>query len=333
MCHDTSGTYVKDDGGLPLEGVDLAYAAQNVGVPTREACGRCHFAGGGGDAVKHGDLDSHLTQPPSDLDVHMGGLDFLCVDCHRTDDHRIAGRSISVSLELSNQVACTDCHSLGLHEDVRLDSHTAAVACQTCHIPAGATRHPTKMFWDWSTAGQDLPEDEHTYLKIKGSFEYEGDFIPAYRWYSGIADRYLYGDRIDPAGVTVLNPLAGSITEDEARIFPFKVHHARQPYDPVYDILLQPKTYGPGGFWTEFDWDLALRLGSEAVGLPYSGEYGFAETEMYWPITHLVAPAEQALQCGDCHGESGRLDWIALGYPGDPLEWGGRSTSIAGGAP
>jgi hypothetical protein len=45
---------------------------------------------------------------------------------------------------------------------------------------------------------------------------------------------------------------------------------------------------------------------------------------MYWPTTHMVQPAENALQCADCHGEGGRLDWQALGYPGDPLEWGGR---------
>ena len=58
---------------------------------------------------------------------------------------------------------------------------------------------------------------------------------------------------------------------------------------------------GEGGYWTEFDWDKAATLGSEAVGLAYSGEYGFADTVMFWPITHMVAPAQQALQCVDCH--------------------------------
>ncbi len=77
-------------------------------------------------------------------------------------------------------------------------------------------------------------------------------------------------------------------------------------------------TVGPGGYWADFDWDQALRLGSQSTGLPYSGKYGFVDTEMYWPITHMVAPKEQALQCTDCHGEQGRLDWQALGYDGDP---------------
>jgi mono/diheme cytochrome c family protein len=35
-------------------------------------------------------------------------------------------------------------------------------------------------------------------------------------------------------------------------------------------------------------------------------------------IYHEVQPKAQALKCADCHGPGGRLDWKALGYPGDP---------------
>jgi octaheme c-type cytochrome (tetrathionate reductase family) len=325
VCHDTTGTYVKGTAGLPVEGVDLADVAANVGYTSRKSCGTCHFEGGGGEGVKHGDLDRSLIRPSAAVDVHMGELDLVCTDCHWTEDHVIAGRAISVSLDQENQVECIDCHAAQPHTDERLNQHTSAVACQTCHIPAVALRDPTKMYWDWSTAGQDLPEDHLTYLKIKGSFVYESDIIPEYRWYDGISDRYLLGDPIDPTQVTVLNPLAGSIDDPEARIFPFKIHTAKQPYDVIFRYLLQPKTAGEGGFWDTFDWDQSFRLGSLATGFPYSGEYGFAETEMYWPITHMVAPADQALVCADCHSEEGRLDWLALGYPGDPMEWGGRS--------
>ena len=325
VCHDTTGTYVKGDSGYPLEGVDLAYVAQGVGTPNRETCGGCHFDGGGGNGVKHGDLDEHLINPPESLDVHMGGLDLVCIDCHKTEEHDIRGRSISVSMETQiNQVSCTDCHEQNLHADDRINVHTDSVACQTCHIPAGAVMDPTKMFWDWSTAGQDLPENPHTYLKIKGSFIYEKDFIPQYFWYDGVADHYLFGDLIDPAVPTEMNTLAGDINDPQALIMPFKVHTALQPYDTVYEYLLQPKTFGEGGFWTDFNWDQALKLGSQVVGLPYSGSYGFAPTVMYWPVTHMVSSSEEALGCSDCHGENGRLDWAALGYPGDPIEWGGR---------
>ena len=63
VCHDNSGAYRKGKAGLPLDGVDLLDAARSVGVPTRQNCGGCHFRGGGGNAVKHGDLDSSLNEP------------------------------------------------------------------------------------------------------------------------------------------------------------------------------------------------------------------------------------------------------------------------------
>ena len=88
-------------------------------------------------------------------------------------------------------------------------------------------------------------------------------------------------------------------------------------------------TAGEGGFWTTFEWDSAFKLAEPIVGLPYSGSYDFAKTSMYWPTTHMVQPKEKALQCDDCHStggtqDPGRMDWKALGYAGDPIEWGGR---------
>lgn len=327
VCHDQSGGYVKGSGGLPVEGVDLVSAAQSVGLPTRENCGGCHFNGGGGNGVKHGDLDESLYFPSENVDVHMGRYDFQCTDCHQTDDHSIGGRSISVSVDNENQVACTDCHQQdSTHNDERINVHLETVACQTCHIPEGALRDPTKMNWDWSTAGDsDREENQHEYLKIKGSFVYENNFQPEYYWYNGVAMRYLLGDPVDEDGLTTLNQPLGDIDDGTAKIFPFKVHRATQPFDTEYDILLQPNTVGPEGYWTTFDWDSALAQGSEVSGIPFSGNYDFAETEMFWPITHMVQPAENALQCTSCHNEDSRMDWEALGYYGDPMTWGGRN--------
>ena len=56
----------------------------------------------------------------------------------------------------------------------------------------------------------------------------------------------------------------------------------------------------------------------QAVSLPYSGRFGFAETDMFWKVNHMVVPKSEALGCGDCHGKEGRIDWRALGYSGDP---------------
>lgn len=325
-CHDQSGGYVKAGAGLPAEDVDLVAAAQSVGTPTRENCGSCHFDGGGGNGVKHGDLDASLYYPADQVDVHMGQNDFLCVDCHQATDHVISGRAISVNFDTTqNQTACTDCHDTNLHADERISDHLDAVACQTCHVPAVALRDPTKISWDWSTAGQDLPEDPHEYLRIKGTFVYTYDLVPTYGWFNGYVDRYLLGDAIDPSVPTAINQPLGGIDDAAALIYPFKVHTGFQVYDAEYNYFLQPQTTGETGYWTTFDWDSALRNGSEASGLDYSGSYDFAPTTMYWTLSHMVAPATNALQCTDCHGETGRMDWLALGYPGDPLDWGGRN--------
>jgi octaheme c-type cytochrome (tetrathionate reductase family) len=329
-CHAASG-YAKGEYGNPAEGVDLVAAAKSVAAPTRVQCGKCHFDGGGGNNVKHGDLDESLYYPKEELDVHMGRADLLCTDCHRTEKHAIKGRLVvdNYTVDPDEQVACTDCHSETLHEDERLNAHVQSVACQTCHVPAMALKDPTKVAWDWSTAGLQLQPDDHfNYLNIKGSFQYEKDFEPTYLWFNGnLSYRYLLGDSIDPTQPTMINRPAGDIADPGARIFPFKLHVANQPYDAVNNYLLAPITAGPAGYWTTFDWDSAFRLAEERIGLKYSGSYGFTETWMYWPTTHMVQPKENALQCADCHGADGRLDWEALGYPGDPMEWGGRFTT------
>lgn len=326
-CHADTSMYAKGEYGLPAEGVDLLAAARSVRAPTRDNCGKCHFDGGGGNGVKHGDLDESLYFPAENLDVHMGGLDFQCITCHRTEQHVVKGRMVADSyvVDPAEQVACTDCHLETPHQDERLDLHTQAVACQTCHVPSIALQDPTKVTWDWSTAGQDREDDHYTYLKIKGTFTYERNYQPQYLWFNGnLAYRYLLGDRIDPSEPTYINLPAGDIHDPAAKIFPFKLHVGNQPYDTVNNILLQPRTAGEGGFWSVFDWPSALELGAKDSGLDYSGEYGFATTWMYWPSTHMVQPKENALQCDACHSDYGRLDWQALGYPGDPLEWGGR---------
>lgn len=324
VCHAQTG-YAKGESGNPAEGSDLVAAAQSVANPTRGNCGQCHFDGGGGNGVKHGDLDDTLTHPDETLDVHMGKYDLQCTDCHKTEDHQIKGTAISVALDASNAIFCTDCHDPKPHDDERLNAHTSTVACETCHIPKVALKDPTKMWWDWSTAGNDnLPNDHLTYLKIKGSFVYETNVTPEYYWFDGTATRYLLGDPINPDGPTPLNHPNGDISDPAAKIWPFKVHRAKQPYDKVNNYLIVPQLAGPDGFWTQFDWEKAMAIGAANTGLDYSGEYGFTRTDMWWPIAHMVQPADRALQCTDCHGEGGRLDWDALGYAGDPMFTGGR---------
>jgi octaheme c-type cytochrome (tetrathionate reductase family) len=325
VCHDWSGTYVKGKSGLPQKGVDLLAVAKSVGYPRRDNCGICHIYGGGGMGVKHGDLDNTLVNPTADIDIHMGKHNLLCIDCHKTKNHNITGKAYSVSVHHENGILCTDCHVAVPHKDRRINAHLNSVACQTCHISTYAKKAPTKTHWDWSKAGDpDREESPHHYLKIKGEFIYDKDIIPEYFWFNLKSERYILGDTIDPTTVTYLNSPLGDVTDKHAKIWPFKVHRAKQPYDKEYNYLLQPVTSGEGGFWHEFDWDKAFRLGEQVTGLKYSGSYGFAETYMQWPLSHMISAGDRALKCHDCHDEGTRMDWKALGYDGDPAKIGGR---------
>jgi octaheme c-type cytochrome (tetrathionate reductase family) len=339
VCHDTTGTYKKfpTAAGHPVyEGeskefpkgkvwppVDLVKIAKNVGKPGRANCGACHFYGGGGDHVKHGDLDSSMTNPTPDLDVHMG-RGMTCEGCHKTKDHAIPGESLLISQGEGMRVRCTDCHQADLHRNPVLNTHAKRVACQTCHIPAIAKTLATMVWWDWSKAGQDIkeiPKDkfgEKTYDKMKGEFRWDRNFAPSYSWYNGQIERILPGDRIDPGKVVAFNRPQGTKDDPKALLTPFKQMRGKQPYDKGNRQMVYVALFGPQGYWTSYDWNQSITNGMKAAGLPYSGQYDFVETSMVWKVNHMVVPKEKALGCADCHGEKGRLDWQGLGYPGDP---------------
>lgn len=327
VCHDRSGTYRKqpDGAGAPVADVDLLVAARSVGPSGPENCGACHFYGGGGDHVKHGDLDSSLLDATRDYDVHMAsdGAGFACQDCHTTEDHQIRGNAFAVSPAHESPIGCIDCHDAEPHEQVFLNDHQR-LACQTCHIPFFAKDRPTMVEWDWSVAGEDRPAqlDEYglpTYDKKKGSFRWEQNVAPTYAWYDGSSDAHRIEDPIDPAQPVHLTRPIGAKDVEAAQIHPFKVHRGRQIYDRERKVLIVPKLYGEGGYWKDLDWDQAARLGMASVGQPYSGQYGFVDTVMYWRINHMVVPGASALRCIDCHGQGERMDWVALGYGDDPI--------------
>jgi hypothetical protein len=87
------------------------------------------------------------------------------------------------------------------------------------------------------------------------------------------------------------------------------VHRGKQIYDPVNEIMILPHLFGKDStaFWSVFDWDKAAETGMKSVNLPYSGEYAFISTEMFWPVNHMVAPVENTLKCLDCHSRDSRL--------------------------
>jgi len=324
--------------GKLQKAIDLKYVAQHVGSPDRENCLACHAVGGGGNGVKHGDTDLSLINPAFELDVHMSPekLNFSCQTCHTAGEHKISGRYNDrkafidheldkgrVSREGSN-VSCESCHSAVPHQKRILDNHTSKVACASCHIPEMA-RGPylTKLSWDWSTAGQmkdgkpftiDQEFDgvtNHAYMSKKGTFTWGRNVVPEYRWYKGELMQMTLLDTIDPTKAPIdINPPTGSYNDPDARIWPFKIHLGKQPYDTELNRMLPIKLYGrpgSGAFWTEYDWGKALAAGAKLNNVEFSGNYGFIETNGYWPIKHMVAPKEQAVACESCHSRDSRL--------------------------
>ncbi len=331
---------------------DVSAAAGKVGLPGRNNCGECHFKGGGGDGVKHGDLDTSLMKPNKILDVHMGtdGKNFTCTRCHTTTNHNIAGRiytnpavESSKSLledDLAPKITCVSCHSDAPHKnDSKMNDHTDKVACQSCHIPEFARVNPTKMSWDWSKAGHlkdgkpyDIVGDlgKETYKSIKGEMTWDKNVVPEYFWSNGTQTSTTAEDIIDPGTVVKVSQPMGDAGDPDSRIFPFKIHRGKQPYDKVHKTLLAPLLSGEKGYWTTFNWDEALTLGNKTLNLPFSGEFDFVETTYAFPITHMVAPKNKALSCTQCHDrEKSRLSSLTGFYmpgrdkstPVDSLGW------------
>ncbi len=366
VCHDTTGKYKKFPtlAGHPnykpkkwgkkiRPAVDLTLVAKNVGLPSRRNCGTCHFNGGGGDGVKHGDLDSSLLMPDKKLDVHMDakGLNFSCTKCHESDHHRIGGGCLS-RLDKKNpnhapEVSCIKCHTNKPHKKTKfaahLNDHVKTIACQTCHIPRFARGgKPTKMYWDWSQAGKfkngkkskknmivkrDPKTGWMTYHTKKGSFVWKKNVIPEYYWWNGRMKRITIEDKVDPTKVTYMNKPLGGPNDSHSKIYPFKVHRGKQIYDKKYKTLINPKLFGKkgsGAYWKEFDWNKAAAAGMKYIGRPYSGSYGFLKTAMFWPQNHMVAPAKDALTCAQCHTrEKSRLAAVTGVYilGRDHLAW------------
>jgi octaheme c-type cytochrome (tetrathionate reductase family) len=361
VCHDTTGTYTKGPGpgGLPDPSLDLAAIARKVGRPSRQTCGSCHFASSGSLYTKQGDLESALANPSPDDDMHMGALKMRCQDCHQTVGHHIAGTSMA-SATLEGRARCEKCHGQTPHGVAgvlsrHLDDHVRAVACETCHIPSIARSSPTLLRRDYSTAGADRPVGADRYGmpqfdKRFGSLTWGKDLAPTYLWFDGTRKASLAGDTIDPSAPVVLNAPVGEKRNPAARIFPFQLHAAVQPYDTVNKVLALPKLVD--GYWTDFDWSKAIAAGMKQANVPYSGTFGFVETRMYSAVNHQVVAAKKALGCADCHAAeavtctrchknaagmnlpehrravypnvSRRIDFKALGYTDDPARVGGR---------
>ena len=372
VCHDTTGKHRKEPGlggnvvgrdmelppgsGKIVKAIDLRAIAQHVGKTSRATCGACHFNGGGGDGVKHGDLDSSLESPEKALDVHMDadGNNFGCATCHQTDGHQVPGSRYAPTAQdkggahlrgkadPSNPATCQACHGQTPHKApqfAKLNDHTAKIACQTCHIPKYARGGiPTKMTWDWSTAGRAgtgrQAADSQGRGRARRLQRHEGQLHHGRERRPGIhvvqRNGEVHAGRRQDRGQRHAGrqqPLRGQPDDGKSRIWPMKVFRGKQAYDPVNKSLVVTHLAGNDdtAYWKNLNWEKAISSGMATAHLPFSGKVAFVATESTWPITHMVAPAKDALKCEGCHASGGRLDKVTGVYlPGrgvDHASW------------
>jgi len=375
VCHDTTGSYYRlpPTQGSPAcsilfagkEPIDWKNVSQNVGLPGRANCGSCHFNGGGGDNVKHGDLSSIMANPSKSVDVHMSpdGQDFACTACHVTRNHQWSGsryqglardtRGVGKPGFRRLATSCESCHSIVPHpkntiRGLALNTHVNRVACQSCHIPTFARGGvATRTFWDWRTAGrtkdgkgfmeedytQGNGEKRETYWSIKGNFKNDENVVPYYAWYNGVNTYTTVDTHFDPGKPVDINHLEGSADDPASRIWPFKRMETWLQYDKKFNNLVYTHLWGNDdeSFWGNFNLARAVGRGMKDANLPFSGEVGFIKTYSYWPTTHMVAPKDQAVACMECHRAGGRLAGIGGVYlaGSDHLSWVDRSAWIA----
>lgn len=365
-CHDTTGEYEKLPGaaGHPAyepteyppgsgnirEPPDLSEIAQQVGPTSRETCGSCHFSRQAVNPVIHGQLPSVLLEPNHTQDVHMDTerLDFSCSTCHEPQKHAFFASQywpVSMREDVPGHLVhatCVSCHEgSNVHPDVKLNQHMDRVACQTCHIPTYGRAGPTMTAWDWSTAGRTddngnpmverNADDLLVYDSRYGSFEWGENLIPEYVWFTGTITYTKVGDPIPPDQAVVINELGGSYADPQAQLWPVARLRGHQPYDTENNYLVAIKLYGneESAFWNSFNWNAAIQAAMQDADVPYSGQYGFVETDRYWLLNHMVAPADEAVRCGSCHSRDGRLAAVSGSYiPGrdynvilDTLGW------------
>ncbi len=262
VCHDQTGTYHKSNVcsdpnqpgfGYPPANTDFTNIAEHVGLPRRQNCGACHYYGGGGNNVKHGDLEAALNKCTRNVDVHMAtdGQNMSCIDCHKTKNHNIPGNLPMVSASPSNSFSCTECHTDSPHKSQILNEHSNQVSCEACHIPKYAKVQPTKLYWSWKAAGvldtskintpsagllhfeKEIPKDSilayigndafaHNISGDSVIYEYDSrhaaailakNVIPDYVWYNGYVQHHFLEDTITTDTVE-LTHLMGSYEDN-----------------------------------------------------------------------------------------------------------------------
>lgn len=277
-------------------------AAQTVHMPTRMSCLKCHANAGGGDGLKRGDFAMASADAPVEADVHLSpnGANLTCQACHQTEDHKMLGRGLDLRVnDRPELLTCDslDCHTSTPHNNDWLNTHTARVACQTCHISTYAKLAATETHRDWL--------DPHW---VQGVYSGQGgykpreytasDLIPTYGWYNGQSEVYKLGQvpHLRKDGAYEIAAPLGDVSSEGSMVYPMKEHTT---VAGMHDETGQMIPYSTTKYFFTGRFEDAIADGLAERNL--TGDWSVVTGHTYQLLNHGVEPKENALTCGDCH--------------------------------
>jgi hypothetical protein len=308
ICHspiyDTSLRFpVQDENGdWSLTQDRGVLAARQAQRPSDENCLFCHLNVGGSPMAKRGVdfapvADKHGQASLGDVHAEAG---MVCVDCHASTDHKVAGYGPSLwSRDLPDErLACQDCHGDAPHQDSIINDEHFRLDCRTCHVVGTGGL----VFRDWTAEPIYDPVTE-LYATVD-DVQAANSVGPVYRWFNG--------DPVVPG-----EPWPGDRTREDSYLQPFKEFKAIVPVDSESG---EPVPLKLGPFYSYGDLEKAIEVGAQESGMEYSGTWKPQEVSMLLQISHGVVDADHALTCQDCHVPDGRLDFASLGYRDEEVE-------------
>lgn len=290
-----------EDGEWVLTQDRSLLAARQAQRPTAETCLQCHQNVGGGPMLKRGvDFapisDKHGEASKGDVHADAG---MVCVDCHRSQDHKIMGFSPDIwSRDLPDQrLTCEGCHTTTPHQDPLINELHVRLDCRSCHVPGTGGL----VSRDWTAQPSYDPVTE--LYATQDDVREPNSVTPAYLWHNG-----------QPAKPD--EPWPGSRSDLASSIQPFKEFKAVIPVDAESE---QPIPLKLAPFYTEGDLEKAIEQGVAESGMDYSGSWKPKEVTTYLQISHGVVGKEDALGCQDCHVSGGRVDFANMGFVPDEV--------------
>ena len=279
-------------------------------------CFVCHEGDDFSRVTADGCMTCHATDTNVRGDSFTAGSDahvsagFTCHDCHlkvsfgRSDHQFLKGPAIDTTeATLEGTLSCTRfCHSSEPHpgrpDGDKLNQHTDKVACETCH--ASKRPSPALASVDWT------------------AFDSEGRPVTTMHRAGWAADHGWYDNTGPGADGHYEFPVLDAAARKDvagARIYPFNTirvnWYVKQADADDDDIIIVPEVLA-----ADANGDGKVTLGEMQLVYPQAT---LRSKQFSYSINHSVRPREQAIGCDDCHGgRAWLLDWVKLGYGGDP---------------